>query len=355
MAVVDGDKSLVISDPTIIQVAERNTCDVVPLFYNMAKAGCEEITPSSLYDGLVLAYTGGNIGVYSNDISKIFNSGVFESGSAEEQQQALQAVKILCMENNFVIDYAKTLYKPKRPSHISELLKQYITHKLPSFFMYAKDKERKQVIDWNNSTVNRLKMAIPKQNVRFNFKQSNLGKLDYTVLMNNKDIVIDDNVIDTYKSLCVECNQKMRDRMESNNYYYMFRQVRQKMFELEYSASDIVDMLVLYYFHLHKTTKKQILWNCFGDYIYKNIQNHVTDDFKMCVKCKKRFYSNDNRVKKCPKCSKKRAVHSKICENCGNRFEANARTKSNRCPACRVLANRERVARFRKIHNSVTT
>lgn len=90
----DGDKALVVAEPTIIEVAERECADVTPLYYPMAKAAAEQITPDALHAGMVAAWTGGNIGSISNDITKIWNSP-----SPDED-----VVKILCMENNFVID-----------------------------------------------------------------------------------------------------------------------------------------------------------------------------------------------------------------------------------------------------------
>lgn len=89
----DGDKSLVCADDTIINTAERNCKDIVPLYYVMAKAPAQEVSPRVMYDGMIAAYTGGNIGEISNSITKIWNS----------KQPNLDAIKILCMENNFVI------------------------------------------------------------------------------------------------------------------------------------------------------------------------------------------------------------------------------------------------------------
>ena len=63
----------------------------------MAKAPKCKITKDVLYDGLIEAFTGGNIGIYSNNISKIWNSGNITD-------EAVKAVKWLCMDNNFVID-----------------------------------------------------------------------------------------------------------------------------------------------------------------------------------------------------------------------------------------------------------
>lgn len=95
----DGDKLLVCNHPTLIKAAERNNHNkkVVPLFYFMSKAKAEELTPENLFKGLSLAFTGGNIGAPSNDITKIWNSG-------DITDEALRAVKWLVMDVNFTID-----------------------------------------------------------------------------------------------------------------------------------------------------------------------------------------------------------------------------------------------------------
>ena len=49
-----------------------------------------------MYNGMVNAYTKGNIGPVSNNITKIWNSG-------EITQEELDVVKWLCFENNAVI------------------------------------------------------------------------------------------------------------------------------------------------------------------------------------------------------------------------------------------------------------
>lgn len=101
---MDGDKLLVVADKKLIEVAERNMNDIVPLYYNMRKAEPVHLDNESIYNGLNAAFIGGNIGIYSNNISKIWNSDVFVSGSEKEKQDAVDIVKLLCMENNFVID-----------------------------------------------------------------------------------------------------------------------------------------------------------------------------------------------------------------------------------------------------------
>lgn len=94
---VDGDKSLVIQDRTLTAIAKRNMKDIRPLAYELKKAKGGLITPEALYEGMSHAYTGGNIGPISNNITKVWNSG----NIGEEQ---LNVVKWLCLYNNAVID-----------------------------------------------------------------------------------------------------------------------------------------------------------------------------------------------------------------------------------------------------------
>lgn len=90
----DGDKALVCADQTIITAAERNCKDVVALYYPMAKAAAAPITDEAKYNGMVAAWSHGNIGLISNQISKHWAS----------PEPDVDAVKILVMLNNFVID-----------------------------------------------------------------------------------------------------------------------------------------------------------------------------------------------------------------------------------------------------------
>lgn len=48
------------------------------------------INNENIYNGLNAAFTGGNIGLYSNDISKIWNDDVFIDGTDEEKEHAVK-------------------------------------------------------------------------------------------------------------------------------------------------------------------------------------------------------------------------------------------------------------------------
>jgi hypothetical protein len=162
---------------------------IVPLFYNMRKAGAEIVNNHSIYNGLKLAYTGGNIGEISNDITKIWNS----------DNPNIDVIKWLCMENNFTIDYAKTLYKPERPGKNKKMITQYTKLKTPHFFIYAKDKKKHQVEKINQSVINRLGKIIP--NNRIDFDSAEFNQFDYTLLMKNKKVKLDEDIISKYKEL----------------------------------------------------------------------------------------------------------------------------------------------------------
>ena len=93
---VDGDKTLVIKDRVLTKIAKRNMQDIVPLYYEMKKVKGGLLSNKALYDGMTKAYTTGNIGPISNNITKIWNNG-------HVGQQEVDVVRWLCMENNFVI------------------------------------------------------------------------------------------------------------------------------------------------------------------------------------------------------------------------------------------------------------
>ena len=60
----------------------------------MAKAGKSKVNKNNIYDGLQNAYSNANIGIVSNDITKIWNSDDVD----------LDVIKLLCCESNFAID-----------------------------------------------------------------------------------------------------------------------------------------------------------------------------------------------------------------------------------------------------------
>lgn len=295
---VDGDKALVTNDKTLITVAERNMEGIVPLYYEMAKADPEVLNNENIYTGLENAFKA-NIGRISNDITKVWSS----------ENPNLKVVKWLCMEGNFEIDYAKTLFKPKRPKHVDEVIKSFTKLKVPYFFVYAKDKEKSKVADMNNCVVNRLGEFIPSKSI--NFKRV-AGEVNYKWFMsstianyNNRE-----DIVSLYNKLCKQKSQLIKAGIESedngwNNKLYVFNKIKEELLALEPNINKVTNTLVELLF-TSNSRNKRILWECFGDVMLKNLLNEFVDKI-VCLTCQKRVPKTNNRQKYCCKeCSMKK-------------------------------------------------
>ena len=331
---VDGDKSLVVADKTLINVAKRNIekYDIVPLYYDMKKAKPVHLDNKSIYDGLNAAFVGGNIGIYSNNISKIWNSDTFVNGSEEDKRRAIELIKVLCMENNFVIDYAKTLYKPTRPDDMNEEINSYTNQRLPHFFKYAKDKKDRQIIDANDSFINKLERMIP--NPRINFKRLGIGDVDYRKLMHNQNIEFDlsfgrnGKIIEneTDPLIVAYCNFDRKyylaidsslssNKVNVNESYARTKlkhrrirdEIRDELSKFGYSEEEIVDVLVKYLYGNNRNNKSA-LWLCYGNIIYRNLVDNnmkkMTKDVR-CIDCGEWFEVSifDSATCRCEDCA----------------------------------------------------
>ncbi len=294
----DGDTSLVVGDQEFVKIAERHMEGIVPLYYNMKSSNPSMVNSDSIYQGLTNAYKGGNIGMISNDITKIWNS----------DKPCLDAVKLLTMENNFVIDYAKTLYKPVRPHSVSENIVRYTKSKAPNFFVYAKDKTKQQVERLNKSTVNRLKKIIP--NPRISFKKSNVGKMDYRDLMRNQYIELEKDcpIITTYKSLSPRSRFMISGKSDKIDHLRgVYLGIRKDFLEINPDKYEVVDILIKYLYVHKKSSMKTTLWECFGDVIIENLKKNIDkpldDGWLQCEVCGIRIENYNNR-KYCSECQK---------------------------------------------------
>lgn len=280
---VDGDKSLVVAEPDFIAIAKRNMKDIVPLYYNMKKATPLLLNRENIYSGLITAFTGGNIGTYSNNISKIWNHPVFISGTEEEKQQAIDCVKRLCCQNNFVIDFAKTLYQPEFPEDIKNEIRTFTNQKLPAFFAYAKDKKSAQIEAPNKSFVNTLSELIP--DLPINTRGLALDKLEYQNLMHRKNMVCPKEVSELYDRLNRSYRYKInREDKKTDNFHYIYCCIRQEFESLGYSHETIADMLVQHLYGKEKRAK-QLLWFCYGQYLVTNLEHNLSIEKTKYIQC----------------------------------------------------------------------
>lgn len=305
----DGDKGLVCREKTLVNVAERNMRGIVPLYYDMKKAPSVQVNKDEIYNGLKLAYTGGNIGIYSNDISKIWNSDNVD----------LDVIKLLCCENNFVIDYAKTLYKPERPKKINKLIRNYTKAKVPHFFIYAKDKDEDRVEVTNNSVVNRLESIIPNKMLKF--KAKNLGKFDYRKLYSNYNFTYgkdSQKIIDKYIELDRSKFMMSNDDeiVKSEHELYMYTKIRNEILEVNDDIEYVVNVLVKYLYETKPTNKKLTLWSSFGDVLVNNLNNSIEerigDEVVLCEKCGERVDKTNNKTTFCKECARKENIRKTI-------------------------------------------
>jgi ribosomal protein L37E len=285
----DGDKSLVIQDEVLVSVAERNMKGIVPLYYEMAKAPAEQINSEDIYKSLVSAYKA-NIGEISNNITKIWNS----------DNVNLDVIKWLCMENNFTIDFAKTLYIPSRPKEVNDIISKYIKAKVPHFFVYAKDKEEKNVEIVNDSVVNRLNYIVPNKSIQF---KRIAGELDYKILINRDNVNLNSKIIKTYARYDKNKRMLMNKKydLDSNEVSYFYKALRNDLLSVNDDPEYVTDVLVKYLYETKNSKHKTTLWNTFGDILVKNIRQNLKNT-KQCESCGDRI-EEYNTKKYCDKCA----------------------------------------------------
>lgn len=303
---VDGDDALIIKNKLFVERAETKMKKTVPLDYTLATAKKSKISNDNIVKSLKAAYSK-NIGEISNLITKIWNS------DKTLKKKDINLIEILCMENNQIIDYAKTLWMSKRPKKIKKRIKEYNKMKTPYFFQFAKDKEVEQTEKINNSTMNRLTKVIP--NKRINFVKV-AGKFDYKNLMRNKRHKNDDelsrNIIDTYieldrnKSKDVKKQIKENDKMNSRVELEVYKKIRKQLLQITNNPNYVTDVLVKYLFDEINTEFKDTLWRCFGKEIVRNLEYNVLG-IKRCLKCKTEI-KKINKKKYCDECAKEKQL-----------------------------------------------
>lgn len=338
---VDGDKSLVVADELIIKIAERNMQGTVPLYYEMKKANPEMLSKNNIYKGMILAYTGGNIGIYSNAITKIWNNEVWQVGTDEEKREALNTIKYLCLIGNFAIDYAKTLFKPDIPQNVKELIHRYTKCKVPYFFKFAKEKTESQIEPINNSVVNRLSKTIV--NRKLHFGSTELNKLDYKKMMSNPDIDIDMSVVNKYLILNKLYRFQLRieeDFDRTNNVGYLAEMIVSTLKMNQYTKVQVSDMLLKYLYTVKDTPFKECVWFCFGDQIVKNLKSHLKHENCICGKCGRRFKPKMANQKYCDKCGggyQKIATKLRVCLICGETYLVSSKDNyTQMCTKCKT-------------------
>lgn len=186
------------------------------------------------------------------------------------------------------------------------MIQGYTKLKLPYFFIYAKDKTTDQVEKLNNSVINRLYNLIP--NKAINFKLAEFGKFNYENLMNDKNVELDNDIINKYLELDIKKHFMFADPEDEkyNNIAYTYQQIKLKLLEINPNAYYVTDVLVKYLYKEKRSQYKDTLWLCFGDIIVENIKRNVKVKYIYCEKCGTLVEQKNNRHMYCDKCWKER-------------------------------------------------
>ncbi len=332
----DGDKLLVCADKTLISAAERHMEDIVPLYYNLAKAQPSPINSETLRKGMIDAFSGGNIGPISNGITKILNSA----------EPDLNAVKLMCYKNNCVIDYAKTLWKAEPPAKVEAYLKRLTGGKPPNFFMYASGKTPNQVEPPTGSPVNRLRELIT--NYSFHFHARRLGRFDYKMLMSDPTIYRTsevERIMDRYDTITRGKTRNGSRDPGVDSFSFICQRIKKTMFALHEDPHFVVDAVILGLFGVKKTKHKRIFWAVFGDIVVQHL--HANLDKKLshmvlCNHCYARFVPTDAAAT-CSECgTRNRGIKTFECIDCGRQVITTVlATKQTRCGDCYSIYRRE--------------
>lgn len=323
----DGDELDIFTDKTYVKVAKEHMKGINPLFYEMESAPVQELNKENIYNSITLAF-GANIGTVSNKITRIYSS------AGEFTDDKLKAISFLCLWNNFIIDYSKTLFKPEMtPEQAMGEIKEYTNGKVPYFFKYAKNYKDKDVdqkvvqkikeIPQEDGTVKRVieHEYIPVVNMlediistkKIHFRNVS-NKLEYKKLhsVNNFEIM-NKNLYDAIKDKYIDVNKNKNKYIDKDDveykdkdtkYGYIAKIIKKEFMEVaeqfdnNITDAKVADILVDYLYRVKKADNKKTLWECFGDILLTNIKKNV-NNIKDCEYCGTEFTPNHGREKYC--------------------------------------------------------
>lgn len=308
----DGDKLLIHNNRTIIKCAKsfQDKYGMIPNYYDMPKANPEILSSDTIFKGIITAYHHANIGTPSNEITKIFATLDPESSKADILS-AIEIVALRCVDVNFTIDFAKTLYKPTVPNVVAKKYKMYSNHKVPHFFVYAKNKTESQVEPIGTCNIDRISSVVKSNRIVF---KDVVGKYSYKNLMQNPDVSVHtetaNKIINLYQQL-EDANMRKLSHLDLNAMGFEEKNINLMLMEYDTvkqrdefvkiigkPVGYIVDVLIKF---LKDSISKGTLWRLFGDVIYGNLTYNLYGT-KLCKICHRRFEYNTTATKEAQIC-----------------------------------------------------
>lgn len=349
---VDGDQLNVVADSLLISVAERNIekYSVVPLLYEMGKAGSKPVNSSEFYKGLKRAHDFSGIGQVSNALTKLWN----------KDEPDREAAALLCFYNNLVIDAAKTGFVNTYENYpeINRRINKAIGGKngrMPYFFQFSKNgrrflhlkvSERKKYTRPNQSTMNRICAKFDDiGNITLNY--ANVPPFNWQMLLENNETVYNVAAITMFcnmddaniSNLIDEFQCELEAGNNTNAIYSIVSQtIADELIAKFGSLENVYPSLVKYLFagsNASRTSHKQMFWRVFGDLACQALEKNM-QTYTVCDKCGMKIPSwGKSHV--CPKS----AVGFFECCDCGAWCER-VNSRQCRCASCQQEFHRVR-------------
>lgn len=280
---VDGDEILLTPNKTMIECVPN---DKHTLYYKSFDAVKSPVTKENIYKALVASMDNSNIGDISNAMTKNYNN--------ENIDDAFN--KIMCCYNNLTIDFPKTQHNISLGEY-EEKYRKLTNEKPPYFFIYAKGKKRENCKKISNSNCDRICVYIRKKTNNKKYEWKNAEAFHVGVLC-NREIKVDtksQQYIDLVnlmfelkrreQSLTFKIDNEIKQMDKSDAvqaaisrydvFYDMCDKLILKIFNGDrvLAAENLIDFEYLQ--RENCDSGKNILWNCYGDVILKNIKSNV--------------------------------------------------------------------------------
>lgn len=356
----DGDHLFVCSNKIIIEAAKKviEKLNICPLYYEMKKADSIPVDNASLFKCMEMAFNSKSIGYYSNAITKIWNIGRNDDWSLTDEQ--VKVIKLLVGENNFQIDYFKTMYMPTRPENINYIISKYLNVKVPRFFEYAKGYEEEQTDTLTDTPVNNISqiIKIPRiQYGKFDFK----SKFDYREFLSKPmtDNRFNQEVVNIYKDVINSARFDKKQDDTVKDYKLVINSARNKIYSRckEIGVTnwhDIVDNIVEEIFNRNPTGKKQMFWEMFGSTMYQHLMRDFDSELDItycidcgeeivvrkgtntcrCRECQDEYTKVSNRIDMRDKYNPVKHNPTRLCVECGTEFSVSSKSKRTLCDCC---------------------
>lgn len=280
---VDGDHALITPNKTIIECVptEKNI-----LYYEGFDADKPQITKEAIYKALMASMDNSNIGDISNAMTKNYNNAQIDDTFN----------KVMCCYNNLTIDFPKTQQNISLGEY-EETYNELINQKPPYFFQYAKDKKRDNCKKISDSNCDRICAYVRKETANKKYKWKSNDKFNVAMLLDNRiKVDIKSEEYNDLKNLMFDLKRKeqsltfrinneinqldksdaIREKISKYDVFYdMCEKMISSIFDgnRERAATYLTEFEYLQ--RENCDSGKNILWNCYGAIIVKNIEHNV--------------------------------------------------------------------------------